>query len=63
MDLTTQPIDLFITQLTYLPFKDVKSLCSSNKKSFDYCTNPKYNNNWKKLIDDTFGNIDDYQNK
>lgn len=63
MDLTSQPIDLFITQLTYLPFKDVKNLCSSNKKSFDYCTNPKYNNNWKKLIDDTFGNIDHYQNK
>ncbi len=58
-----QQVDIFIKQLTYLPFEDVKSLCSSTSKLYNYCTNPKYNNNWKKLIDDTFGKVDDYSIK
>lgn len=63
MDLKTQPIDIFLLQLTYLPFEDVKAVCSSSKKLFDYCTNPKYNKNWKKIIDDTYKNVDDYDGK
>ena len=49
--------------MTYLPFKDVKALCISNKSSLDYCTNPKYNNNWKKVIDDTYKNVPLYKDK
>ena len=63
MSLINQPVDIFIAQLTYLPFKDVKALCSSTSELRDYCTNPKYNNNWKKLIDNTFGNVDHYEEK
>lgn len=57
IDLSNLPVDIFIYQITYLPFSDVVSVCQSNSKLHDYCVNPKYNLQWKKLIDDTFGNI------
>ena len=59
--LSTLPVDLFIKQITYLPFSEVVSVCSLNENLHDYCTNPKYNNNWKTLIDETYGNIPNYQ--
>lgn len=55
------PIDLFIKYITYLPFSDVNKLCSTNLKLRSYCTNPKYNNRWKNLIDNTFSGIYNYQ--
>ena len=57
------PVDLFIQHITYLPFEDVISLCSTNTTLHNYCSNPSYNNNWRKLIDDTFENIYNYQEK
>lgn len=56
-----QPVDVFIKQITYLPFTDVISICSSNQRLRNYCMN--YDNHWKSLIDNTFGEIYDYQNK
>ncbi len=56
------PIDLFIQQITYLPFDNVITICTSNKKLHNYCTNSKYNSRWKKIIDDTFGGIYNYDN-
>ena len=52
--LSKMPIDLFIQQVTYLPFKDVINLCQANKTLHNYCTNHKYNINWKILIENTF---------
>ncbi len=60
--LSQLPVDLFIQNITYLPFDDVVSVCSANIKLHNYCNDPKYNNHWKNLIDSTFGNIYDYQN-
>ncbi len=57
------PVDLFIQQITYLPFKDVNSICQTNKKFHNYCTNSKYSNNWKSLIDDTFSSVYNYHDK
>ena len=61
--LTRLPIDLFIKEITYLPFGEVISVCKANKILSNYCTNSKYNNQWRSLIDTTFGNIYDYHNK
>lgn len=55
------PIDLFIQQVTYLPFNDVINLCQTTEKFQDYCTNPKYTNNWRRLIENTFSGLDDYE--
>ena len=52
--------DLFIQQITYLPFEEVIVLCTSNKTLHSYCTDPRYSNKWKRLIDTTFGNIHNY---
>ena len=56
------PIDVFIQEITYLPFSDVVSLCSVNSKLHDYCTNIKYNNHWKTLIDNTYSSVPGYLN-
>ena len=55
-------IDVFIQSITYLPFQDVVSVCSANKKLQSYCNNPKYNKHWRRLIDNTFRNTYNYQN-
>ena len=61
MDYLSQlPVDIFIKNITYLPFDDVISVCSANVRLHSYCNNPKYNNNWKGLIDNTFSNIHGY---
>ena len=54
------PVDLFIQQITYLPFHQVTALCTSNTKFHNYCMNPDYSNRWKSLIDNTFSQIDNY---
>ncbi len=61
--LSQLPVDVFIKEITYLPFSDVINVCTVNKTLHNYCTNPAYNNKWRQLIDDTFGNIYEYQEK
>jgi hypothetical protein len=61
--LSQLPVDVFIQQITYLPFKDVMSICSANTTLRSYCSDPKYRNKWKLLIDSTFQNIYGYQDK
>ncbi len=56
------PVDLFIKEITYLPFDNVITICTSNTTLHNYCTNSRYNNNWRSLIDNTFGNIYNYNN-
>lgn len=63
MNLTDQPAEIFIQQLTYLPFKDVISACQTNQRSLNYCTNPRYNMLWKRLIDSAFSDIYYYSDK
>ena len=61
--LSQLPIDMFIKNITYLPFDEIVNVCKANTTLHNYCTNSKYNNQWRALIDDTFGNIHDYQEK
>ncbi len=62
-NLSQLPIDLFIQQMTYLPFNEVINVCKANKTLHNYCTNSKYNIRWRNLIDNTFRNIYNYQEK
>ena len=55
--------DLFIQQITYLPFSDVINICNANKTLYSYCTDPKYAIRWKSLINNTFGNVYNYDEK
>ena len=55
------PASLLISRMTYIPFKDVQSLCQTNKRIHDICTNPTYSNDWKKIIDYTYGHTKYYQ--
>jgi len=55
------PIDIFIKQITYLPFSDVINICQTNAKFHDYCTNQSYSTHWKSLIVNTFGDMENYQ--
>ena len=61
--LSKLPVDLFIQQITYLPFKDVVSVCQANVKLRSYCNDPKYNIAWKALINNTFGEVYNYEEK
>ena len=62
--LSQLPVDLFIQQITYLPFRDVVNVCSTNKKLRAYCIDPTYNTRWKALINNTFkDNVYDYHIK
>ena len=61
--LSQMNVDVFIQSITYLPFQDVVSVCSANKTLHSYCNDPRYNKKWKRLIDNTFGKVYDYQNK
>ena len=62
--LSELPVDIFIETITHLPFSEVTKVCVLNKKLHNYCNDPKYNNHWKRLIDDTFGSvIYNYQTK
>ena len=62
-NLSKLPVDLFINQITYLPFSDVINICNTNKTFHEYCTNPRYSVRWRSLINNTFGNIYNYQEK
>ena len=55
------PVDIFIKSITYLPFKDVVNICSSNQKLRSFCNDPNYNIHWKALINSTFNKTYNYQ--
>ena len=59
--LSQLPVDVFIKTITYLPFKDVINICSSNTKLKSFCSDQKYNNRWRQLIDDTLGKTYNYE--
>lgn len=56
------PDDVFMKHITYLPFSDVISICSSHPELRRKCMND-HGNRWKTLIQNTFGNIYDYDRK
>ncbi len=49
------PSDLMAKELSYLPFKDVISLCGTNRKYHDFCTDKHYELYWKNMIVNTYG--------
>ena len=49
------PVDLFIQQITYLPYDKVVEICQLNRKFHNYCTS--YPIQWKALIQNTFGSL------
>ena len=55
--------DLFIKQITYLPFNDVIIICQANKKLHNYCTNSQYSVRWKVLVENTFSEVHNYEEK
>jgi len=59
--LSKLPVDIFIKQITYLPFSYVNEICQMNKILYKKCT--KYKNSWKKLIDELFSGIYGYEEK
>ena len=52
--LSRLPVDVFIQEITYLPFQDVVNVCSANVKLRAFCNDPTYNTKWKALINNTF---------
>lgn len=58
--LSKLPASLLISRMSYLPFDDVISLCQTNKRLNEICSD-KYSNDWKQLIDNTYGNTEYYQ--
>ena len=55
--------DLFLQYITYLPFNDVISVCTSSVILHKYCHDEKYRSKWKSLIDNTFSRIYNYPEK
>ena len=55
------PVDIFLKQVTYLPFGSVVSFCQTNKLYHSYCTDTKYDSRWKNLIYNTFGHLYGYK--
>ena len=61
--LSQMDVNLFIQNITHLPFQDVITICNANETLLAYCDDSKYNNLWKSLIDSTFSNINNYDDK
>ena len=61
MNLTNLPPPLIISKMTYLSYKDVESLCNTNRRLNEICTSPKYTNDWRMLIDNTYQDSEYYQ--
>ena len=59
MELKDLPPDLLAQTITYLSFKEVENLCSTDKtiKSFCLGTRPSHKRIWRELILNTFRNI------
>ena len=56
--LTELPVDLFFHQLSYLPFRDVISVCSCNTTFHNYGLNPRFLTKWKALINKSYTDVD-----
>lgn len=54
-NLSKLPVDLFIQQLTYLPYDKVVEICQLNQKFHNYCVG--YETKWKALIQNAFGSL------
>lgn len=54
-NLSKLPVDLFIQQLTYLPYDKVVEICQLNQRFHSYCTS--YETKWKALIQNAFGSL------
>ena len=63
MSISQLPVDIFIYELTFLPFDQVIGICSSDRKFHHYCSDPRYSDRWKRLVENTFGNIYNYSEK
>ena len=61
--LSSLPVEIFIQNITYLPFSEVITVCTVNKKLHNYCTDDKYKLYWKQLVDTTFGKVYGYEDK
>ena len=57
--LSELPVDLFLKQITHLPYQSVIAVCSSSKKLQRYCS-AEYSIKWRALIDNTFSSMSDY---
>jgi len=55
------PADIMIYQMTFLKPKDVVNLCQTNKKIRNICVNPVYMNQWRNMIENTYGSLQEYQ--
>lgn len=57
--------DILAKSLSYLPFEEVTSMCSTEKALNSFCQNSdgRYDRQWRNMIEDTFGNTYDYQAK
>ncbi len=53
--------DLMAKELSYLPFNDVISLCKTNSKYHNFCTDKHYELYWKNMIVNTYGPLSNYQ--
>ena len=60
MNINELSVDIFFHYLTYLSSSDIISLCSCNRKFYNYGTNSRFGVRWKFLIDKTYGDIYDY---
>lgn len=58
------PPDLLAKQITYLPFRDVGSLCRINQRLHDFCIANTERSQiiWKNLIQNAFSNTTNYEN-
>jgi len=58
-----QDPNLLMLQLTYLPFDDVVSVCSLNRRYHEVCYNEDhvYDNQWRQIIENTYSFIPNYQ--
>ena len=57
--LSQLPVDIFLKQITHLPYESVIAVCSSSKTLQRYCS-AEYSNKWKALIDNTFSSMSNY---
>ena len=57
-DWSKLPVDLFMRQVTYLPYHSIIALCSTNVRLHNYCS--VNNNRWKPLILSTFSDLPNF---
>lgn len=53
-NLLSLPASLIISRMTYYPFRDVTALCAVNQRMREICTDKKYSNDWKAIIQSTY---------